>query len=43
MGSSIEDHRLRVFENRTRQQGSGEDCILRSFMICTSHQILLGW
>jgi hypothetical protein len=47
-----EEHRLRVIENRvlkkilglrgTREQGIGVDCIVRSFMICTSHQLLFG-
>jgi len=46
-----EEHRLRVLENRvlrkifgpgTRYQGSGKDDITRSFMICTTHQILFG-
>jgi len=47
-----EGPRLRVFENRvcgeslglrrTRQQGSGENYIMRSLMICTRHQLLLG-
>ena len=27
----------------TRLQGSGEDYITRSFMLCTSHQILFEW
>jgi hypothetical protein len=41
---------LRVFENRVlrrvfgrkrgKEQGSGENYIVRSLMICTSHQIL---
>jgi hypothetical protein len=37
------EHRLRMFENRVlrkifglqRDEGSGEDYIMRSFMICT--------
>jgi len=43
---------LRVNENRVLRkifgpkrdnvQGSGENYIMRSFMICTSHQILFG-
>jgi hypothetical protein len=47
-----EKHRLRVFESRvlrktsglrgTRQQGSGEDYIMWSFILCTPHQILIG-
>ena len=45
-------NRLRVFENRvlrkTRPFGSNRDeltvdCIMRIFVICTSHQMLLGW
>jgi hypothetical protein len=45
-----EKHRLRVLENRAVRRifgpkrdevtGSGEDCITRSFMICTLHHIL---
>ena len=48
-----EEQRLRVFENvvlreilglrRTRWQGSGENCIMWSFKLCTARQILLGW
>ena len=41
-----EECRLRVFENKvlsrifgTRQEGSGEDYITRSFMLCIPHQI----
>jgi len=38
--------RLRVFEVRVRRRdevtGSGEDYIMKSFMICTSHDILSG-
>jgi hypothetical protein len=47
-----EERRLRVFVNRvlrkvfrpTRDEvkGSGEDYIIRSFMLCTSHQVLFG-
>jgi hypothetical protein len=43
-----EKHRLRVFENRVLRRiyeprrEDGEDCIMRSFITCTSHQILLG-
>ena len=47
-----EERRLRVFESRVlrrifgrrkkRCQGSGENCIMRSLMICTSHLILFG-
>jgi hypothetical protein len=46
-----EEHRLRVFENRVlrrilgpkgRKWGeTGEDCIMRGFITCTLHQILL--
>jgi hypothetical protein len=47
------EHRLSVFENRvlrgtfghkreTRLQGSGENYITRSLMICTAHQIFFG-
>jgi len=42
-----EEHRPRVFENRVlrrifgRKREDGEDCIMRSFIICTLHQILL--
>jgi hypothetical protein len=42
-----EEHKLRMFENRVlgkilgpKREMSGEDCITRSFMICTLHQIL---
>ena len=28
---------------RDEVQGSGEDCIIRSFAICTVHHILFGW
>ena len=44
--------RLRVFENRVLRrifgpgrdevQGSGENYIMRSLMICTAHSILFG-
>jgi hypothetical protein len=44
--------KLRVFENRVlrrifgskraKEQGSGENYIVRSLIICTPHQILLG-
>jgi len=47
-----EERRLRVFENRVLKtifglrrdevQGSGENCIMRSLMICTAHPILCG-
>jgi hypothetical protein len=46
------ESRLRVFENRAMRRifgskreeirGAGEDCIMRSFMFCTYHQILFG-
>jgi hypothetical protein len=41
---------MKVFENRMlrvfgpkRKEVAGEDCIMRSFIICAVHQILLGW
>jgi hypothetical protein len=47
------DHTLSVFENRvlkkysdlrtTKWQEVGENCIMRSCIICTLHLILLGW
>ena len=46
-----EERRLRVFENRVLRifgskrdevSGNGENYIMRSLMICTDHQILLG-
>jgi hypothetical protein len=47
-----EEHRLRVFENRVLRRifgpkrdevtRSGENVILRSFMLCTPHPILCG-
>jgi hypothetical protein len=47
-----EKHRLRVFENKVLRrifgpkrdeiQGSGENYIMRSLMICTAHPILCG-
>ena len=50
--SHIEEHRLRVFENRVLRRifgpkrvehsRNGEDCIMRSFTICKTHQILLA-
>jgi hypothetical protein len=46
------DHTLRVFENRVLRRifghrrkevaEAGEDCITRSFITCTLHQMLLG-
>jgi hypothetical protein len=39
---------MRVFENRVlrrvfgAKQGSGENVIMRSFMICTPHPLLCG-
>jgi hypothetical protein len=47
-----EEHRLRVFENkvlrrtygpkREKRWEAGEDCIMRSFITCTLHHILMG-
>jgi len=37
-----EVHRLRVFENRKWWEAR-EDCIMRSFITCMLHAILLGW
>jgi hypothetical protein len=47
-----EEHRLRVSENRVLRRifatkgrkcrEVGEDCIMRSFITCMLHQILLG-
>jgi hypothetical protein len=47
-----EEHRLRVCENRVlrrifepkgrKWQEAGEDCIIRSFITCMLHHILLG-
>jgi hypothetical protein len=45
-----EECRLRVSENKVlrrifgpkRDEGSGEDCITKSFMLCTPHQISFG-
>jgi hypothetical protein len=45
-----EEHRLRVSENRVlrrifgpkKEEVAGEDYIMRSFITCTLHQILLG-
>jgi hypothetical protein len=44
-----EEHRLGVFENRVlrrifgpkRDEVTGENCIMKSLMICTLHQVLL--
>jgi hypothetical protein len=46
-----EERRLRVFENRVlrrvfgpkRDEGNGENYIMRSLMICTPYPILCGW
>jgi hypothetical protein len=48
----MEEHRLKVSENRLlgreymdlkgRKWETGEDCTVRSFIICVLHQILLG-
>jgi hypothetical protein len=41
-----EKHRVRTFENgvlrRIYMYEAGEDCIMRSFITCTLHQVLLG-
>jgi hypothetical protein len=47
-----EERRLSVFENRVLRKilgpkrdevtGSGEDYVLRSLMICTTHSVLFG-
>jgi hypothetical protein len=49
---TVRKDRLRVFENRMLRRifrpkkeevaGGWEDCIMRAFMTCTLHQILLG-
>jgi hypothetical protein len=47
MGVTLrEEHKLRVFENRDVEENiwakegwSGENCITRSFIICTLHQV----
>jgi len=46
------EHSLRMFENRVlrrtldlrgrKWQEAGEDCIMRSFIICTFHEVLVG-
>jgi hypothetical protein len=48
----MEEYRLRVFENRElnrmfapkrrKWQETGEDYVMRSFITCKLHQILLG-
>jgi hypothetical protein len=48
-----ENHRLRVFENRVLRRifglkraevrRDGRNCMMRSSIVCTLHQILLGW
>jgi hypothetical protein len=48
-----EERRLRVFENRLLKKifgptmdeikRTGRDCRMRSFMICTPHEVLFGW
>jgi len=40
-----EEQRQTVFKNRVLRKilgpkGTGENCVMRSFMICTQHQIL---
>jgi hypothetical protein len=46
------EHRPRVAENRAlkricggpkKEKVTGENCIMRSFIVCTIHQIFLGW
>ena len=46
-----DERKLRVLENRVpnkilgtrrKRQENGEDCTMRSFMICKPHQIYLG-
>jgi hypothetical protein len=47
-----EEHRLRVFENRVLRRifgpkrdevaGGGENCIMRSCVVCTLYLVLLG-
>jgi hypothetical protein len=32
----------RIFGAKRKWQEAGEDCIMRSFITCTLHQILLG-
>jgi hypothetical protein len=47
-----EEHKLRVVKHtvlrkicgpNTKEQETGENCTVMSFMICAVHQILLGW
>jgi hypothetical protein len=48
----MEECRLRVFEKKMQRRifgpkrdevtGSGEDCITKSFILCTPHQISFG-
>jgi hypothetical protein len=43
----IASDRLRMLRKildlrQRKQQETGDDCIMRSFMICTDHQILFG-
>jgi len=34
----------KLFESKAEEEvGTGGECILRSFIICTVHQILSGW
>jgi hypothetical protein len=52
LSSSLLPKNVKIFENRvlrrifgpkrTRKQGSGENYIMRSFMVCTAQQILIG-
>jgi len=48
-----EEHKVKLFENRAlkeeyldlrrrKWQEAGEDCMMRNFITCTLHQILLG-
>jgi hypothetical protein len=39
--SQREKSRLKVSENKGLRREAGEDCIMRSFVVCTLHQILL--
>jgi hypothetical protein len=48
----MEENRLRVFENRALRKtvglkrdevtGTGEDCVMRCFLICTTHLTIFG-